>query len=220
MAEVNTGGGGHEKGGKKRAKKQSTRVDMTPMVDLAFLLLTFFVLTATFSKPKVMKLVLPPKKLENTPDQKPPEVKNGLTFIMGNKVDGKDPQELFWYWGKLDADNTIRKTTYDKEGLRKLLKERNVYMMNKLIDFNKKYETLDPNNPKDSVRKRESRAELKKLYADPEALIVIIKNEGKALYRNVIDIVDELKITQVGSYFVVDDNISAAEAAKLKEARR
>ena len=62
MAEISSGGGGgHKKGKKVRAKKQSTKIDMTPMVDLAFLLLTFFILTTTFNKPKTMELTMPDK---------------------------------------------------------------------------------------------------------------------------------------------------------------
>ena len=79
MAEIAESGGGHGKGGKKRAKKQSTRVDMTPMVDLAFLLLTFFVLTSTFSKPKSMEITFPVPPPIN---EKPVEVKNGLSIIL------------------------------------------------------------------------------------------------------------------------------------------
>ena len=81
MAELSTGGGDGGKGGKKRAKKQSTRVDMTPLVDLAFLLLTFFVLTSTFSKPKVLRMIFP-EKLKDPVNQKAPEVKNGLTILL------------------------------------------------------------------------------------------------------------------------------------------
>ena len=49
----------------KKSKRLPTRVDMTPIVDLAFLLLTFFMLTTTFIKPQVMELKLP----ENKQDQ-------------------------------------------------------------------------------------------------------------------------------------------------------
>src|SRR5438477_12702382 len=90
MAEIQEGGGGH-KGGKKRAKKQSTHIDMTPMVELAFLLLTFFVLTATFSKPKSMELTFPAPP---PPDQPPVEVKKGITFLLT----GND--KIFYYEGQ------------------------------------------------------------------------------------------------------------------------
>src|SRR5438477_12257925 len=93
MAEIQEGGGGH-KGGKKRAKKLSTRVDMTPMVDLAFLLLTFFVLTSTFSKPKSMELTYPVPPDPNTP---PPPIKNGITILLS-----KDDR-IFYYEGEFRA---------------------------------------------------------------------------------------------------------------------
>jgi len=63
MAELDTSqsGGKHKGKGKKRAKKASTRVDLTPMVDLGFLLVTFFMLTTTFSKPQTMEINMPVK---------------------------------------------------------------------------------------------------------------------------------------------------------------
>ena len=61
MAELNTGGGGG-KGGKVRSKKSNPGVDLTAMVDLAFLLITFFMLTTSLSKPQSMDLGLPDKE--------------------------------------------------------------------------------------------------------------------------------------------------------------
>jgi biopolymer transport protein ExbD len=91
MAELNTGGGG-DKGGKVRSKKQSTRVDLTAMVDLAFLLITFFMLTTSLSKPLAMDIAKPDKDDKN--DNRL-EVKQSQTMTVilgkGNKI--------MWYMG-------------------------------------------------------------------------------------------------------------------------
>ena len=85
MAELNTDAGGGKKGSKKvRSKKQNSKVDLTAMVDLAFLLITFFMLTTTLSKPQSMNLGLPDKedKPEDKIEQKVDENRT-LTILMG-----------------------------------------------------------------------------------------------------------------------------------------
>src|SRR6185295_10075646 len=91
-------GGGDRKHKKLRAKKSSTHIDMTPMVDLAFLLLTFFMLTTTFSKPKRMDITMPTKD-KPPPDQatKFPESQT-MSILLGEK------NKIIWYMGREDAE--------------------------------------------------------------------------------------------------------------------
>ena len=114
MAELNTGDAGG-KGGKVRSKKQNSKVDLTAMVDLAFLLITFFMLTTSLSKPQSMSLGLPDKD----PEEKTPPVKvdenRTMTILMGadNKVK--------YYMGLLNAPMAPKDIAYGKAGLRKEL---------------------------------------------------------------------------------------------------
>ena len=115
MAELNTGDGGGKKGsGKVRSKKQNSKVDLTAMVDLAFLLITFFMLTTSLSKPQSMDLGLPDKDEDTTKiDSVKVDERRTLTVILG------DNNELTWFMGL--PNNPIagpKDAIYGKEGIR------------------------------------------------------------------------------------------------------
>jgi len=117
MAELNTGGGGGgHKGGKVRSKKSSTRVDLTAMVDLAFLLITFFMLTTTLLKPKAMDLVMPDKDEKN--DQLPVPATRTMTILLGAN------DKVEWFIG-LPGDQPPTTDNFGPDGLRKALIENN-----------------------------------------------------------------------------------------------
>ena len=97
MAELNVSAGANRHQGIARSKKLSTRVDLTPMVDLGFLLITFFVFTTTATQPTTMRLLLP-KDTPADPTKTPESATLTVIPIAGNKV--------VYYHGELQlADN-------------------------------------------------------------------------------------------------------------------
>src|SRR3954468_20783319 len=101
MSEIDVSGGdsGHKKGpGVKRTRKLSTRVDMTPMVDLGFLLITFFIFTTSLNQPKAMRLIMP----DDAKDAKPNETPESgvLTILLGSG------NSVFYFEGSLANDNS------------------------------------------------------------------------------------------------------------------
>jgi biopolymer transport protein ExbD len=117
MAELNTGGDGG-KGKKVRSKKMNPGVDLTAMVDLAFLLITFFMLTTSLSKPQSMPLAMPDKNIDDPTKLKVPEHRT-LTILIG-----KD-NTLVWYLGFFENPIVApEQVKFGKEGIRQVLLQR------------------------------------------------------------------------------------------------
>jgi biopolymer transport protein ExbD len=190
MAEVQSNDSGGDKGGKHkkvRAKKNSTHIDMTPMVDLAFLLLTFFMLTTTFGKPKTMEITMPVKP-EN---EEPNLVNNALTILLS------DGDKIYWYYGELKPETQLTKSDFSNEGIRKVILDKNKYAVENI----KKLRA-------EAARTNMADSTLKRMEVDikgkPESVMVLVKTDDKAKYKNVVDMLDELNICFVGKYALVD----------------
>ena len=211
MSEVQQQDSGSEKGKHKkvRAKKSSTHIDMTPMVDLAFLLLTFFILTTTFSKPKTMDITMPVK--DKIPDEERTKVKASQTL----SVLLTENDKIIWYMGidsaaqppetniadfSLDGVNSIRKTLLEKNKL--------VYNLVKLVDDSVKKGLIKYNEEEIKQHKAAVKA------AEKKGLIVLIKPDDKAKYKNLVDILDEMLVCNIGRYAIVDLSDSEKELIK------
>jgi biopolymer transport protein ExbD len=165
MAEIQAAAASH--GTKPRVKKHAFRLDMTPMVDLAFLLLTFFMLTTTFAKPNVMDLAMPAKgKTSDVP------ARNALTLLLGNK------SQVHYFFGLNDEQDApdLHTTNLGVNGLRQVLLQRR---------------------------------------QQQPGTVVLIKTAAGAKYRDLVDVLDEMSITEQEKYAVVD--ATPADYALLKK---
>jgi biopolymer transport protein ExbD len=189
---------GHKGKGKKKAKKHGTHIDMTPMVDLACLLLTFFMLTTAFNKPKVMEIILPEKPKEN---EKPPELDKdrALNILL------VENDKILWYVGLADPNKQLPVLTeadYSKDGIRKVLLQKNKELFTRVATIKKDVTEGKLKIPRDSVDAR-----IKRFYKeDKNGPIVLIKAADGVKYRNIVDIIDEMAITNIARYTLVDIN--------------
>ena len=162
MASIDTAAGesGHKKGpGVKKAKKLSTRVDMTPMVDLGFLLITFFIFTTTMSTPSTMDLFMP-KDTKKDEELNKAKESGALTIMMAND------NHLYYYEGKLAPDASNFLSTNFKD-IRDVI-----------------------------IKKKKS--------TPPEDLVVVLKPNEQATYKNTVDMLDEMTINEIKRFALVD----------------
>lgn len=143
------------KGAKRRAKKIAAHLDMTPMVDLAFLLLTFFMLTTTFAKMQTMEINMPIPHVKDTPIAG----KNALTVVLA------DDNRMFYYFGFPGDAPEVLETDFSNDGIRKVL-------LSERVKSNKH-------------------------------MVVLIKATEASRYKNLVDVLDEMRITDTGKYALV-----------------
>ncbi|GAA4727718.1 ExbD/TolR family protein [Flavisolibacter ginsenosidimutans] len=186
--DVAAGDSGHKKGpGVKKSKKLSTRVDMTPMVDLGFLLITFFIYTTTMSTPNTTKLNMPKKEEDKT--QQMEVEKSGLLTILLGKGD-----QIYYYEGELKPDGSnFMTSSYDpnsEQGIRKVLQK-------------KKAQVIAAWTPNPAIKDD----------SKDRAFTVIIKPSKEANYGRTVDILDEMTINNISRYAIID--ISDPESTVL-----
>ncbi|HEY5469625.1 MAG TPA: biopolymer transporter ExbD [Bacteroidales bacterium] len=187
-------------GGKKKAKKHAPHIDMTPMVDLMCLLITFFMLTTAFSKPKVMEINLP-EKIKDPTKQEPPKISASRTL---NIILGPD-NKIFWYPGAVKPEDysnlpPVAEVDFSASGIRQLLLERNKSLAKKIADYNDLVVTGKLVITADSAL-----GGIKKLKSDDDTgPIVLIKAYKLANYGNFVDILDEMNICGIARYTFID----------------
>ncbi len=187
-----------QQGKKTKPKKLPAQVDMTPMVDLMCLLITFFMLASAFSKPKIMQIILP-EKIKKDENVAPPKIAKSRTL---NIILGPD-NRVFWYPGSVDNPNNpppLQETDFSAEGIRSVLLDRNRALFRKVNQFQEDVLTGNIELPRDSVES--AIAELKK--EDDTGPIVLIKAYKTSKYRNLVDIIDEMSIVGIARYTFVD----------------
>ena len=149
--------------------KGAPSVDMTPMVDLGFLLITFFMLATTMSKPKTMEIIKPAKN-EDMKDAPPLKKSRSMNILLGER-------DKVYFYVASDEDLAKGQLKVDSS------------------DFSSK-------GVRGAIRNRQS--EVAQQYGSKDTLVVLIKAMPKSKYKNMVDILDEMRITGVKAYALVD----------------
>ena len=178
---------------KGRAKKLSTRVDFTPMVDLGFLLITFFMLATTLNKPQTMEIALPSKDKVQQEEQTKVKASNAVTILLGKA------NKVYYYEGTREngIDPVLKMTDFSPGGLRKFLIRRNYEVMVKVRN-------LKAEKDKKKFSEEEFEKQKSEIAKDKKAPIVLIKATDDSVYRNLIDVLDEMAICNIDRYAITD----------------
>lgn len=177
-----------------RQKKMTVRVDFTPMVDMNMLLITFFMLCTTLSKPQTMELSMPSNDKNITEEQQSKvKASQAITLLLagGNK--------LYYYEGEPNYKDytSLKETTYGADGLRAVLLKRNSAAVSRVNDLRKQKADL-------KISEEDYSKRLAEIKSGKNTPTVIIKATDESSYENLIDALDEMQICSIGKYVIAD----------------
>jgi hypothetical protein len=203
MSEIQTKDAGEKGGGKNKQKKQTLRVDFTPMVDMNMLLITFFMLCTSLVKPSTMNINMPSKDIVDDSEKSKVRESGAVTIILGGE------NQLYFYEGmpKEDgssyADSSFLKTApYGAEGIREVLLRKNsgtYELIQDLKEQKKKLEITEEQFREESKRIQDEALNVKKI-----APTIMIKPTDLSTYKNLVDVLDEMLICNIGAYAIID----------------
>ena len=192
MAEVNTDKGKND-GKKGKQKKMTVRVDFTPMVDMNMLLITFFMLCTSLSKPQTMEISMPSKDQVTEAEQTKVKASKAITLLLG------EDDKIYYYFGEPDYEHaeSLQQTDYSPAGLRDILLERNFDVVRQMKEL--KLKKLNKEISEDDFKKQAT-----EIKGSKDAPVILIKATDEASYRNLVDALDEMQICNIGKYAIVD----------------
>lgn len=203
-----------------KQKKMNTRVDFTPMVDMMMLLITFFMLCTTLSKPQAMQLTMPSndKNVQNE-DKSVTKASHTITIVLA----GNDKIYHIDGLPKYDDPTCLKETTWGKDGIRKVLishvTEEGIAPVAKIMMAKQKLdEKKIKYNMADSLYQKEL-SEIKNGNLNGgkvPKLTIIIKPLDTASYKNMVDALDEMQICSIGTYVIDKINEDDLKLLKLK----
>ncbi len=194
MAEVQESTNSDRKGGKNKQKKMTVRVDFTPMVDMNMLLITFFMLCTTLSKPQTMEISMPSNDKDITDEQRS-QVKASQAITLLLAGDNK----LYYYEGEPNYEDytSLQETSYEADGLRAMLTRRNAAAVRAVNELKRQKLEL-------TISDEEYSKKVSEIKSGNDTPTVIIKATDDASYKNLIDALDEMQICNIGKYVIAD----------------
>ena len=207
-----------------KQKKKNTRVDFTPMVDMMMLLITFFMLCTTLSKPQAMQLTMPSndKNLDKE-DKSVTKASHTITIFLGAN------DKIYYIEGlpQYDKPECVKETSWGADGIRKVLinhtTEEGINPVARIMNAKKKLDEKKASSPNmtDEIYQKQL-TEIKGGNIDGEkipTLTIIIKPLDTSSYANMVNALDEMLICSVSKYVidkVTPDDLKLMELRGIK----